>query len=262
MFYCAMTIQYYGKFYCGWQKQRERLSIQELLECALSRVANHSVKLTCAGRTDSGVHATSQVVSFLTHAKRNKHTWIKGTNSILPKDIQVISIYFVDKNFNARFDAVHRRYNYLLSDNSVNNVFFQFHSVFMNRRMLNINLMNHACYYLLGKNDFTSFRSSQCQSSSPICVINHAFFFRIKNFIIFDIQGSNFLHHMVRNILGSLFKMLFENRSSVWFKELLEEKNRRIAGKTMPARGLYLVEVGFNKLRNISSKRLLKDILF
>ena len=260
MNYYALVVEYFGQNYCGWQRQSHSPSVQVQIETALSQIAGQEIEVVCAGRTDTGVHATAQVVSFATTVTREDKAWVLGVNSLLPKDIKVRDLKRVTSDFSARFSATYRRYNYLIYKNKVSSALWYEHSTWVNRK-LNITAMNQACKYLIGEQDFSSFRSSQCQSNTAFRNIHHAFFDTFGDFVVFDIQGNAFLHHMVRNIVGSLLKVGHAEKDPQWIKELLMQKDRTKAASTAPAQGLYLVEVDYCAHMNVHAKKLLKNFL-
>ncbi|GAB4222575.1 MAG: tRNA pseudouridine(38-40) synthase TruA [Francisella sp.] len=243
-----LQIEYFGKNYCGWQKQSHSPSIQSEIEKALSKVANQKIEVTCAGRTDTGVHATSQIINFYSDAKRDINAWIRGTNALLPYDIKIIAIKEVDNDFNARFSAINRTYNYLIYNAEISSPIFAEHSLWVNKK-LNVVKMNQACKYLLGEQDFSSFRSSQCQAKTPFRNIQKANFIKKGNFIIFEVTGNAFLQHMIRNFIGSLLKVGLEHRSPDWIKEILDSKDRQKAADTSKSHGLYFVGVEYPKFK-------------
>lgn len=240
-----LQIEYLGKNYCGWQRQSHSPSVQEELEKALSKISNHNIEVTCAGRTDTGVHATSQIVNFYTDAYRPLNAWQRGANALLPKDIKILNIKEVDNDFNSRFSAINRTYNYVIYNSTISSPIFVEHCLWENRQ-LDITKMNQACKYLLGEQDFSSFRSSQCQSNTPFRNIQKAEFIKQGNFIVFEVVGNAFLHHMIRNLVGSLLKVGLGLQSSEWIKELLEAKDRTQAAETAKAHGLYFVGVKYH----------------
>ncbi|MFZ9034530.1 MAG: tRNA pseudouridine(38-40) synthase TruA [Francisellaceae bacterium] len=258
--YYALVVEYQGSRYCGWQRQNHSLGVQEVLERALSFIADENIVVVCAGRTDAGVHATAQVVSFMTTKWRDAKAWTLGVNSRLPKDVKVVAFHEVDAGFSARFSAIYRRYNYVLYESSYSSALFDPLTSWV-RKPLNIELMNEACQYLLGEQDFSSFRAAECQSNSPYRRIDSARFHRYGRFVIFDIKGNAFLHHMVRNIVGSMLEIGLNHRSPDWVKTLLLLKDRRLAAKTAPANGLYLVEVGYPQVVMPEIRRDLMDFL-
>lgn len=256
LFYYAFVIEYFGGRYCGFQKQINYNSIQKQLEVAISKVANHNVTIVCAGRTDKGVHATSQVISFSTQTLRDDRTWCLGVNSLLPSDIIVRSVFQLQNIFSARFDACYRRYNYLIDQSRFSSALWDNHSFWINNS-LDLDLMNEACKDLLGEKDFSTFRASKCQAKSTHRYIHHAYFTKRKDFVIFDIKANAFLYKMVRNILGALVEIGLHRQDKNWINWLIKHKNRAKAGKSVPAKGLYLVEVGYPTNSIIASKLLL-----
>ena len=248
-----LQIEYFGENYNGWQLQTSFPSVQDEIEKALSKIANHKVEVVCAGRTDSGVHATSQIANFLSDADRSLMAWKRGLNSILPSDIKIIDIQEVPSDFNSRFAAISRTYNYVIYNAQVSSPIFAKHSLWENR-LLDVGKMNEAAKYLLGKQDFSSFRSSQCQANTPFRTIQKVSFSKNDNFIIFEIQGNAFLHHMIRNLIGSLINIGLGQKEPVWIKELLDSKDRTIAAKTARPQGLYFVGVEYPNI--IFSRRI------
>lgn len=240
----ALGIEYNGSDFFGWQAQRGLSTIQGHLEDALAKVANEPISLFCAGRTDAGVHASGQVVHFDTHAKRHIDAWIWGTNSHLPPTIVVRWARHVDYSFHARFKATARRYRYVIFNNPIR-------AAILNARVswhyypLNIERMREAGKYLIGEQDFSSFRSSQCNSKSPMRNVIEFSIARHGDFVVFEIEANAFLHHMVRNIAGTLMKIGAGFREPEWMKEVLAAKSRRAAAETAPADGLYLIQVRY-----------------
>lgn len=238
----ALGIEYDGFGYYGWQAQKGLSTIQGTLEEALSKVANEPIMLFCAGRTDANVHATGQVVHFDTRAKRHIDAWVFGTNAHLPSSIVVKFARAVDFRFHARFKAISRRYRYIIYNNPIRP------AILTNRATwyyypLDIQRMQTAGGYLIGEQDFSSFRSSQCNSNSPMRNVTDFSVSRSSDFVIIDIQANAFLHHMVRNIVGSLVKIGSGQKEPGWMYEVLQAKSRRVAAETAPADGLYLTHV-------------------
>ncbi len=240
----ALGIEYDGTRYCGWQRQVDVDSVQEQVEKALSIIANHPVKIQCAGRTDTGVNGTGQVVHFDTEANRRMIEWTLGANAKLPRDIVIRWAKDVSPEFHARFSATARRYRYVIYNNTVRpailaNGLSHYHNP------LDVEKMHQAGQYLVGEHDFTSFRASQCQSHSPWRDMKHVNVSRHGDFIVIDVKANAFVHHMVRNIAGSLIKVGCGDVEPEWMQWLLEQKNRRLAGMTAKAEGLYLVDVDY-----------------
>ncbi|OGT42291.1 MAG: tRNA pseudouridine(38-40) synthase TruA [Gammaproteobacteria bacterium RIFCSPHIGHO2_12_FULL_37_34] len=240
----ALGIEYNGCGFYGWQVQPHVATIQSSLQDALSHVANEPIYLYCAGRTDANVHATGQVVHFDTQAKRHIDAWIWGTNAYLPPSIIVKWAKAVDYSFHARFSALSRRYRYIIFNHPVRPAILS-HQVVWHYYPLDILRMQQAATYLIGEQDFASFRSSQCHSKSSM---RHVMAFTIErhhHLIVFEIEANAFLHHMVRNIAGVLMKIGAGSKDPEWMKEVLQAKNRRVAAETASPEGLYLIHVRY-----------------
>ncbi|MFT5879000.1 MAG: tRNA pseudouridine38-40 synthase [Moritella sp.] len=240
----ALGIEYDGSKYYGWQRQLDVTSVQEQLENALASVANHPVRVHCAGRTDTGVHGTGQVVHFDTDAKRNNVAWMLGVNANLPDDIAVRWAQPVDEAFHARFSATARRYRYIIFNNRLRPGILR-NGVSHCHVPLDEKLMHEAAQSLLGEHDFTSFRAKHCQSKSPFRRMIHINVTRHNAFIIIDIKANAFVHHMVRNIAGSLMEVGRGRKPVSWIEDLLLLKDRSVAAATGPSAGLYMVEVDY-----------------
>jgi tRNA pseudouridine38-40 synthase len=238
----ALGIEYFGHGFYGWQFQQGLPTIQATLETALGKVANETIVLTCAGRTDANVHATGQVVHFDTRAKRHIDAWIWGTNSHLPASIAVRWAKHVDHHFHARFTATARRYRYIIYNHPIRPALFSTRVTWY-YYPLDVERMREAGCCLIGEQDFSSFRSSQCHSKTPMRKVTEFNVRRQGDFVIVEIQANAFLHHMVRNIVGSLVKVGSHAREPAWMQEVLHAKDRRAAATTAPADGLYLTKV-------------------
>jgi tRNA pseudouridine38-40 synthase len=240
----ALGIEYDGSAFYGWQRQREVNSVQQELEIALASVANQPIELSCAGRTDAGVHATGQVVHFDTSAVRDSKAWIMGTNTRLPDAIAVRWAQPVADDFHARFSATARRYRYIIYNHKYRPAILRA-GLSHYHQTLDIELMRQAAPLLLGEQDFSSFRAMQCQSKTPFRNIHHLTIERRGDFIVLDIKANAFLHHMVRNITGSLLEVGMKNRPPEWIGEVLAAKDRSLAAATAKPGGLYLVDVDY-----------------
>lgn len=240
----ALGIEYDGTRYYGWQRQREVISVQEKLEKALSAIADHPVEVQCAGRTDAGVHGTGQVVHFDTTAERKMLAWTMGVNAKLPSDIAVRWAKEVPDEFHARFSATARRYRYVIYNHAYRPGILS-SGVSHYHQELDAQLMHVAGQYLLGENDFTSFRAVHCQSRSPWRNIIHLNVSRHQRYIVVDIKANAFVHHMVRNIVGSLIEVGRGEQPPEWIAWLLAAKDRKLAAATAKAEGLYLVDVDY-----------------
>lgn len=238
----ALGIEYNGHGFYGWQAQKGLPTVQGTLEDALAKVANEPIHLFCAGRTDADVHATGQVVHFDTKAKRHIDAWIWGTNSHLPPTIVVRWAKAVDYSFHARFTATARRYRYVIFNHPIRPAILS-HRATWHYYTLDIERMRKAAQYLLGEQNFNSFRSSQCNSKSPMRKVIDFTIERRGDFVFFEIEANAFLHHMVRNIAGVLLKIGAGVKEPEWMQEVLEAKSRRAAAETAPADGLYLTRV-------------------
>ncbi|PIJ51602.1 tRNA pseudouridine(38-40) synthase TruA [Erwinia sp. OLTSP20] len=240
----ALGVEYDGSQYYGWQRQQEVASVQACLEQALSRVANHPVTVFCAGRTDAGVHSTGQVVHFDTPSIRADGAWTLGVNANLPPDIAVRWAKQVDPRFHARFSATARRYRYIIYNHRLRPAVLG-RGVTHFYHPLDAEKMHHAAQCLLGENDFTAFRAVQCQSRTPWRNLMHIQVRRYGAYVVVDIKANAFVHHMVRNIVGSLLEIGCGNQHAGWMAELLAAKDRTLAAATARAEGLYLVAVDY-----------------
>ena len=251
----ALAIEYLGTDFSGSQRQAHSRTVQQELEEALSRIADHSVKVTLAGRTDSGVHATQQVANFSTHAVRPLDAWVRGVNTYLSSDLAVRSACVVDEKFNARFSARWRRYMYVFGEAAPEPAIGR-DLVHWIARRLDHEGMHEASQTLLGEHDFTSFRAAGCQSSTPMRCIHKIDVIRLDNLVVLDVIANAFLLRMVRNIAGALLDMSNRNLSIEFIAELLAARDRNLAPPTAPARGLYLVQVWYEGWPSLSKSHL------
>ena len=236
----ALGVSYLGQHYAGWQIQRDVPTVQACLESALGRLADQPIQTYCAGRTDAGVHGLNQVVHFDTLVERRDFSWIRGTNAYLPPDIAVQWCRFVPNEFHARNSAVGRRYIYLLLEGPVRPA-LEHGRVGWKIAALNGPAMQAAAQYLIGEHDFSSFRSIQCQARSPIKQLRHLKIQRHGAYWRFEFEGSAFLHHMIRNIMGCLLAIGSGQHPPAWMQCVLKEKNRDAAAPTFMPDGLYFV---------------------
>ncbi|WP_432453462.1 MULTISPECIES: tRNA pseudouridine(38-40) synthase TruA [unclassified Agarivorans] len=251
----ALGIEYDGAGYFGWQRQREVKSIQQELEASLSVVANTSIGVQCAGRTDAGVHATGQVVHFDSPVERKMAAWTLGVNANLPKNIAVRWAQPVSDEFHARFSATARRYRYVIYNSRYRPAVLS-QGLSFYHHPLDVELMEQAGQALLGEQDFTSFRALQCQSRSPCRRLEHLKVTRYNDYVVVDIKANAFVHHMVRNIVGSLLKVGQKERPIEWIAELLALKDRAQAAATAKAAGLYLVKVDYPQQFNLPEQAM------
>ncbi|BDM63882.1 tRNA pseudouridine synthase A [Shewanella sp. NFH-SH190041] len=240
----ALGVEYDGSAFYGWQRQAEVDSVQAQLERALSIVANEPIELQCAGRTDAGVHATGQVVHFDTNASRKEGAWTLGVNAHLPDGIAVRWARTVDDEFHARFSATARRYRYVIYNHNFRPGILR-QGVSHYHGDIDEGKMHMAAQALLGEQDFTSFRAIQCQSRTPFRNVHRVSVTRQGMYVIVDIQANAFLHHMVRNIVGSLLEIGLGRQPLDWIRTLLALKDRTKAAATAKPHGLYLVDVTY-----------------
>ena len=250
----ALGLQYDGSPYSGWQVQHNQLTVQGELEKALTSFIgeeackNHPVHTITAGRTDAGVHALGQVVHFDTPVEREEFSWVRGVNSFLPKSIVVNWAKIVPDDFSARFSAFERTYIYALHAGPCR-------SPMMNARAgyvvlppnvwFDVDAMRAAAQYLIGEHDFTSFRSSECQSKTPVKTMYSIDIISDEPWLYFRICGNAFLHHMVRNLVGSFLLIGKGKRSPEWMAEVLAAKDRHLAAPTFMPDGLYLSKIAY-----------------
>lgn len=241
----ALAVEYNGGLFHGFQKQKSAANtVQAALEKALSSVANETVTVVCAGRTDAGVHATNQVLHFDTLAQRPLTAWIHGVNSQLPDGVRVLWAQNTSPDFHARFSANARTYRYLLFPSEVRPAIL-FQQLSWTQWRPDVKVMHEAAQLLVGEHDFSSFRAAQCQATSPVRTI-HALSIRQQGaLIIFEISANAFLYHMVRNIVGALVEIGRGARDATWLQELIEIRNRSLAPAMASATGLYLVQVDY-----------------
>lgn len=240
----AAGIEYQGGAYNGWQRQKQGRSLQAEVERALSRVADHSVQVVCAGRTDAGVHAVGQVVHFETEATREERAWALGANANLPPDIAITWVRAVPDDFHARFRAQWRQYRYVILNRGMRPGLLR-GKVTWRPRPLDAQCMREAASMLLGTHDFSSFRALACQAKHPRRTVLAIDLQQEGDCIHLDIRADGFLHHMVRNIAGSLMMIGEGEREPGWMGELLESRDRTLAGMTAPPDGLYFVHARY-----------------
>jgi len=240
----AMGIEYDGSHYLGWQSQSEGETVQQNVERALSKVANHDVKVFCAGRTDTGVHANEQVIHFETTSYRKAYSWVNGHNTNVAKSISCLWAEEVPESFHARFSAIKRTYRYTILNRRIRPSILNNYVSFV-YQPLDEKRMQQAAKHLLGEHDFTSYRTVACQAKSPIRTLYQLDVTREGEFIHLDLQANGFLHHMVRNIAGVLIKIGASEAEVDWSKDVLEHRNRCFGGVTASAKGLYFKQVTY-----------------
>lgn len=250
----AVGVEYDGSGFFGWQRQRQSPTVQECLEQALGRVADHDVTLHCAGRTDSGVHARCQVAHFDTSAARAERSWVLGANTNLTQGISLLWARPVDESFHARFSARRRRYRYRIVNGWVRPA-IERNRVTWFRRPLDAERMQAAAQGLIGEHDFSSFRAPGCQARSPVRTIHSVSVSRLDCEVIIDIEANAFLYHMVRNIAGVLLSIGEGRKPESWLNEVLAARSRRAGGVTAPAQGLYFMSVQYPDFPDLPTDR-------
>ena len=240
----AAVVSYDGSAFCGFQKQKHSPSVQQELERALSSVANSEIVVSCAGRTDTAVHASYQVVHFDTPALRTGRNWVKGSNSQLPDSVALLWADEVAESFHARFSATSRTYRYVIHAAPARPAILS-QAVTWVRNPLNTAAMQQACQYLLGEQDFSAFRGAGCQSLSPNRNITSAKIIQAGELIVFEVTANAFVLHMVRNIIGSLMEVGFGRRDPSWIGQLIKGRDRTKSAATASPKGLYLVNVAY-----------------
>jgi len=246
----ALGIEYDGSEFCGWQIQSQSPSIQACVEKALGNIANHPVRVHCAGRTDTAVHALNQVIHFDTETFRECRAWVNGCNANLPKAISVLWAKQVPELFHARFSAHKRTYRYVIFNRHIRPTFLAKRVVWDYRR-LDVQKMRDAAQYLIGENDYNAYRAAGCQAKSPIRTIYRIDIKRNNDIILLDVKANAFLHHMVRNIAGVLMSIGAGEQPVHWSQQVLESKDRSQGGITAAPHGLYLVDIEYPKEFNL-----------
>lgn len=240
----ALCVCYDGSNYHGWQHQEEVSSVQQAVEHAVSRVANHPVTVICAGRTDAGVHATGQIVHFDTDADRTERSWVFGTNTNLPADISISWAKQTTPDFHARFSAVSRTYRYIICNQATRLGIFH-KAMTWHYKSLDVERMQAATPYLLGEHDFSAFRGAGCQANHAVRTIHDLTVKKQGRLIVVEVTANAFLLHMVRNIVGVLIAIGEGEQQPEWALDVLRTRDRRCAGMTSSPHGLYLVNVEY-----------------
>jgi tRNA pseudouridine38-40 synthase len=239
-----LILEYDGTNYHGWQIQPNLPTIQGILESTISRVAQHDVNVTGAGRTDAGVHALGQVANFSTSARLSTEEWLRALNGLLPPDIAVLSVEAVPDTFHARFDAKSKLYRYLLLTR-VHRSALSRSKVLHHPHPLDLDAMEAAARALIGTHDCSSFQGSPTDTENPVCTITKLTVDRFGDEVIFEVEANRFLKQMVRNIVGTLLEVGRGKLKAGEVAEILAVKDRTKAGPTAPAHGLYLVKVDY-----------------
>lgn len=241
----AISLEYDGRGFCGFQSQPSACGVQDSIERALTSIAGIPVRAIAAGRTDAGVHATCQIVHFDTDADRPATAWVRGVNAELPQQAAVIWAQPVADEFHARFSATARHYAYLLL-NRPERPALNAARVGWYHQPLDVAAMQHAAQLCLGEHDFSSFRAAECQAKSPVKTLLRADVRSVGAIVRFDFSANAFLHYMVRNLIGALVYIGAGKRDAAWIADLIEARDRRHAPPTFAADGLYFTGADYD----------------
>ena len=241
----ALGLEYFGAPFTGWQSQADGRGVQDALERALSAIADARIGTVAAGRTDTGVHATLQVVHFDTDAQRPDTAWVRGANSHLPADVAVQWAQPVSADFHARFAATARHYTYLLVPRATRPALLA-GRVGWYHRPLDVGAMREAAAALAGTHDFSSFRAAECQAATPVRTLSPVAVVTDGDYVRFDFSANAFLHHMIRNIVGALVFVGAGKEPVAWIANLIAARDRARAAPTFAADGLYLTGADYD----------------
>jgi len=256
----ALGIEYDGSRFLGWQTQPGGGTVQDALETALSGIADEAVSVTCAGRTDRGVHGRGQVVHFDTAAQRPDSAWVRGVNAMLPEPVAVLWSRRVAPDFHARYCALSRTYRYVLLNRPVRPALAARHAGW-HHAPLDVVPMREAAGWLLGEHDFSAFRAADCQAKSPLRTLHRIDIERKGECIEFTLRANAWLQHMVRNIVGTLVYVGKGKHPPQWAKKVLESRDRSLAAPTFGPEGLYLEAVEYDLRCNIPTTESQKAAL-
>jgi len=261
----AISVEYDGSGYRGWQAQKhDPQVVQTEVEKALSKIADESVAVTCSGRTDSGVHACSQVCHFDTTAIRDPYNWVMGVNTQLPNDISLSWAQQVDPEFHARFGALSRQYVYLIQVSSFRSALMR-NSLTFTHKNLDPQLMADAGQCLVGTHDFNAYRSAQCQAKTSVRTLSRLSVHYHDGLIAVHVEANGFLQNMVRNIVGVLSAIGAQEEPVSWAKQVLDSKDRTEGGVTAPPHGLYFLgpsyDASFDLPETVRIPQIARDIL-
>jgi tRNA pseudouridine38-40 synthase len=250
----ALGLEYDGASFHGWQSQADGSGVQDAVERAVSTIAGKRIATIAAGRTDSGVHATLQVAHFDTDALRPETAWVRGVNALLPTTVAVRWAVGVADDFHARRKATGRYYTYLLLDHPVRPALLQ-SRIGWYHRPLALHAMHDAAQALLGTHDFSAFRAAECQARSPVKTLDRIEIAREGDMFRFELHADAFLHHMVRNIIGTLVYVGCGRQPAAWVAHVLASRDRALAAPTFAAAGLYLTGVDYATQWNLPATR-------
>ena len=241
----ALGLEYHGGAFCGWQTQPSGCAVQDALERALAAIAGEKISTICAGRTDAGVHALAQVVHFDTGAERPESAWVRGVSTLLPAGAAVIWSQPAAAEFHARYSARERCYRYVLLNHPLRPA-LNHGRVGWFHLPLDLERMQVGAQHLLGVHDFSAFRSAECQAQSPVRELRRLDIRKSGDYIVFELAANAFLHHMVRNIVGSLIYVGKGRHDPAWLASVLASRDRALAAPTLDPAGLYLAHVSYD----------------
>jgi len=254
----ALGLSYDGSLWQGWQTQPARSGVQDAVQAALKQFLGHDCATVCAGRTDAGVHALAQVIHLDTPAQRPPHAWVRGLNALLPDSIAVQWVCPVADTFHARYSAQARSYLYLLRQAPVYSPLLRNQTGWV-FQPLDVTAMQAALPAILGEHDFSSFRSSQCQATSPVRTLLAASIEQRGAFYRFHFTANAFLHHMVRNLMGALIYIGMGRQPPDWMQTLLTQRDRRLAAPTFAPNGLYLAGVLYDAAYGLPMPKVMDE---
>jgi tRNA pseudouridine38-40 synthase len=240
----AAGLEYDGKSYSGWQFQPGLQTVQDVVQRALSRVADAPIDCVCAGRTDAGVHALAQVIHFDSGAMRTERAWRLGANTYLPPDVSLVWVREVPEQFHARFSATARSYRYVILNRDSRPGLATGRATW-ERRPLDAERMHAAAQGLVGEHDFSAFRAIECQSRSPVRLLERIDVTRNAEWVTIGVTANAFLHHMVRNIAGLLMSVGSGDSPPGRVAAVLATRDRKANAATAPPDGLYLAAVRY-----------------
>lgn len=249
----ALGMEYDGSQFLGWQRQASGATVQGAIEDALSAVADEPVMVTCAGRTDRGVHGKEQIIHFETAAERPLTAWVRGVNALLPDSVAVLWAKQMPASFHARYSARARTYRYILLNRDVRPA-LQARYVGWFHRKLELGVMRAAAGLLVGTHDFSAFRSSECQARTPVRNLTACEVIQIGDRFEFVLTANAFLHHMVRNIVGTLVYVGKGKYGPDWVRRVLDSRERALAAPTFSPEGLYLEQVSYPEIWDLPHK--------
>ena len=240
-----LTLEYDGTNYSGWQRQPNALTIQEIVESSLEQIAQCPIPVIAAGRTDAGVHALGQVISFHSTATLKPQEWIKALNRLLPSDVAVVEAAEAPDDFHARYSATGKIYEYRIQLTEYRSALDR-HRLWHIPRKLDISAIEEAAKFFAGEHDFSSFQNARTDNKNPVCVVKSLIIKQEESNLHIEIHANRFLKQMVRSIVGTLVEVGLTKRQATDIKQILEAVDRSAAGKTAPPHGLYLIKVFYD----------------